>query len=100
MVARTNGCRSRTWGREAVEDDEEACGKVGWPGGGQSAVVDGSRLVEEEAVRVELYSVMWPVAQARRCCYTFNGRRQCGSLARAAMEVDSGGTRRRAERRA
>jgi hypothetical protein len=40
MVAQTSGCQSRTWGREAVEDDEEACGMVAWPGGGRSAVVD------------------------------------------------------------
>jgi hypothetical protein len=33
-VAWTRGCRSRTWDREATLDDEEACGTVGWPGGG------------------------------------------------------------------
>jgi hypothetical protein len=29
-----HGCQSRTWGREAAEDDEEACDTVGWLGGG------------------------------------------------------------------
>jgi hypothetical protein len=50
-MAWTSGCRSRTWGREAPENNEEACSMVGWLGGGQSAVVDGKPLVEEEAVR-------------------------------------------------
>jgi hypothetical protein len=50
MASRTSGCQSRTWGREVAEDDEEACGTIGWPGGRQSTVVNGGRLTEEEAV--------------------------------------------------
>jgi hypothetical protein len=61
-------------------------------------VVDDGRLTVEEAVGMELYPVMWPAARARRCCYTFNGRRRCGSLARTVMEVDGGGAQWRAER--
>jgi hypothetical protein len=37
----TNGRWHQTLGWEAVEDDVEACGMVGWLGGGQSGVVDG-----------------------------------------------------------
>jgi hypothetical protein len=48
-TARTSGCRSRTWGQEALENNEEACGAVGWLKGGHSMVVDGNPLVEEEA---------------------------------------------------
>jgi hypothetical protein len=42
-VAQTSGFPSRTLGQEAVDADEEACGTVGWPSGGQSAVVDGDQ---------------------------------------------------------
>jgi hypothetical protein len=51
MMARTSGCRSRTWGREAPLNNGQACSAVGWLGGGQNAVVDGNPLAEEEAVR-------------------------------------------------
>jgi hypothetical protein len=47
-TARTSGCRSRTWGREAQETNEEACGVVGRLGGGRSTVVNGNPLAEEE----------------------------------------------------
>jgi hypothetical protein len=47
---------------------------------------------------MELYPAMWSTAQAQRCCYTFNGRRRCGSSALTATEVDGGGTQQRAER--
>jgi hypothetical protein len=48
-MARTSGCRGRTWGREAPEINKEACGAVGWLGGGRSTVVDSSPLTKEEA---------------------------------------------------
>jgi hypothetical protein len=44
MTAWTSGCRRRIWGREVVENDEEACGMVGWLGGGRSTVVNGEAL--------------------------------------------------------
>jgi hypothetical protein len=47
MMAQTNGCQSR----EVIEDDEEACGTVSWPGGRRSVVVEDGRLTEEEVVR-------------------------------------------------
>jgi hypothetical protein len=49
-MARTSGCRSRTWGQEAPENNEEACGVVSWLGGGRSLVVNGNPLMEEEAI--------------------------------------------------
>jgi hypothetical protein len=49
-MARTNSCWRRTWGQEALENNEEACGAVGCLRGGQSVVVDGNLLMEEEAV--------------------------------------------------
>jgi hypothetical protein len=49
-TARTSRCQSRTWGREAPENSEEACGAVGCLGGGRSTLVDGKPLMEEEAV--------------------------------------------------
>jgi hypothetical protein len=50
MTSRTSGYRSRTWGWEALENNEEACGSVSWLRGGRSAVVDGNPLTREEAV--------------------------------------------------
>jgi hypothetical protein len=49
-TARTNGCWSRTWGREAPEINEEACGVVNQLRGGRSIEVDGIPFVKEEAV--------------------------------------------------
>jgi hypothetical protein len=49
-TARTNGCRSRTWGWEAPEINEEACGVVNQLRGGRSIEVDGIPFVKEEAV--------------------------------------------------
>jgi hypothetical protein len=50
-MAQTSGYRSRTWGRGAAEDDEEACGMIGCPGGSRSAVLDDGQLTEEEAIK-------------------------------------------------
>jgi hypothetical protein len=49
-MALTSDCQSRTWGREAPKNNEEACGAVDRLGGGRSTVVDGNPLTEEEAV--------------------------------------------------
>jgi hypothetical protein len=50
-MAQTSGYQSRTWGRGVAEDDEEACGMIGCPGGSRSAVLDDGQLTEEEAVK-------------------------------------------------
>jgi hypothetical protein len=52
-TAQTSGCQSRTYGREAPENNEEACGAVSRLVGGRSTVVDSNPLTEEEAIKDE-----------------------------------------------
>jgi hypothetical protein len=87
------GCQSRTWGQEVAEDDEEGCGTIRWPGGRQSTLSMAASSQRKKRLGMELYPVVWLAARAQRCCYTFNRGQRCGSLARTAMEVDSGGVR-------
>jgi hypothetical protein len=50
-MAWTSGCWSRTWGWYALGNNKEACGAVGRLRGGQTTVVDGNPLAEEEAAK-------------------------------------------------
>jgi hypothetical protein len=62
----------------------------------------------KKRTKMELNPATWLAARAQRCCYTFNGRRQCSSLARTMTELDgvvldgepSGGTSVKTEWRA
>jgi hypothetical protein len=53
--ARRGGCRSRTSGRRAAGGHGQACGTLGWAGGGWSAPVD-DELTGEEAAAEETRS--------------------------------------------
>jgi hypothetical protein len=62
----------------------------------------------KKRTKMELNLATWLAARAQRCCYTFNGRRQCSSLARTTTKLDgvalngepSGGTSAKTEWRA
>jgi hypothetical protein len=72
-MARTSSCQSRAWGQEAPKTMRKLAVRLVGSEEVEAWWSTATRSGRKKHQEVESYPALWSAAQARRCCYTFNG---------------------------